>query len=113
MQETKDALKNCQVSAEKFDSLVCNSGSEMYYPWHGSEIDSDYESHIEYRWPGDNVKSTVLRLVKEVDGDDAIVECEGVKSSRCYSFAIKPGVKVSLLYGCENIYYIAFRCDIN
>ena len=55
LQETIEALKCCQVNIEDFDALVCKSGSEMYYPWRDMVADADYEAHVEYRWPGDNV----------------------------------------------------------
>lgn len=95
LQETKEMLgSNCQVKLEHFDALVCSSGSEMCYPWRDLVTDEDYESHIEYRWPGENVKSTVMRLANtenRAENDDMqLTQC----SSRCYSYTIKPGAKV-------------------
>ncbi|KAK7856065.1 putative sucrose-phosphate synthase 4 [Quercus suber] len=75
LQETIEALKCCQVNIEDFDALVCKSGSEMYYPWRDTVADADYEAHVEYRWPGDNVRSMVTRLARiEGEAEDDIME---------------------------------------
>ncbi|KAL2499384.1 putative sucrose-phosphate synthase 4 [Abeliophyllum distichum] len=92
--EIKEALKSCPVKLEDFDALVCNSGSEMYYPWRDLIIDEDYEAHIEYRWPGENVKSIVMRLAKIEDGvENDFMQLINQGSSRCYSYSIKLGAK--------------------
>ncbi|KAL6492757.1 sporulation-specific protein 4 [Orobanche gracilis] len=91
--ETKGLLSNCQVKIDQFDALVCSSGSEMYYPWKDLIVDENYESHIEYRWPGENVNSMVMRLAKienRSENDDVqLYEF----SPRYYSYSIKPGAK--------------------
>ena len=95
LQETIEALKCCQVNIEDFDALVCKSGSEMYYPWRDMVADADYEAHMEYRWPGDNVRSMVTRLARiEGEAEDDIMEYVSAGSSRCYSYSVKPGAKV-------------------
>ncbi|XP_028090807.1 probable sucrose-phosphate synthase 4 isoform X3 [Camellia sinensis] len=92
--ETKEILKRSHVRLEDFDALVCNSGSTLYYPWRDSVADMDYEAHIEYRWPGENVRSMIMRLGKAEDGEeDDILEYPDAFSSRCYSYIIKPGAK--------------------
>lgn len=84
-----------QVNLEELDALVCNSGCEIYYPWRDLTSDSDYEAHIEYRWPGENVRLVVPRLARVEGGaEDDIVEDAGVCSSRCYSYRVQPGAKV-------------------
>ncbi|KAL7118378.1 hypothetical protein ACP275_03G132800 [Erythranthe tilingii] len=93
--ETKEMLhrSNCQVKLEQFDALICSSGSEMFYPWKDLVADEDYESHIEYRWPGENVKSMLLRIAKienKAENDDMQLS---QSSSRCYSYIIKPGAQ--------------------
>ncbi|KAL6498384.1 sporulation-specific protein 4 [Orobanche hederae] len=91
--ETKGLLSNCQVKIDQFDALVCSSGSEMYYPWRDLVVDENYESHIEYRWPGENVNSMVMRLAKienRSENDDVqLYEF----SPRYYSYSIKPGAE--------------------
>ncbi|CAK9137947.1 unnamed protein product [Ilex paraguariensis] len=92
--EAKEALTS-QVKLEDFDALVCSSGSEMYYPWKDLVADANYEAHVEYRWPGGNVRSMVMRLARIADeAEDDIVEHISACSSRCYSYRIKPGAKV-------------------
>lgn len=95
--EIKEMLKgNCQVKLEHFDALVCSSGSEMFFPWRGLVADEDYESHIEYRWPGENVKSMLPRIAKienRENDDMQLSQC----GSRCYSYSIKPGAKVPFI----------------
>ncbi|KAL2467557.1 putative sucrose-phosphate synthase 4 [Forsythia ovata] len=92
--EIKEALKSCQVKLEDFDALVCKSGSEMYYPWRDLIVDEDYEAHIEYRWPGENIKSIVMRLAKIEDGaENDFMQLINQCSSRCYSYSIKLGAK--------------------
>lgn len=104
LQETIKSFKGCQVNIEDFDALVCKSGSEMYYPWRDLAADADYEIHIEYRWPGENVRSMVPRLATlEVGADDDIMEYAGSSSSRCYSYNVKPGAKVRNLLCCRKI----------
>lgn len=94
-QETREVLTNSQINLEDFDALVCSSGSELYCPWRDLVVDGDYQGHIEYRWPGENVRSMVMRLAKvEDEAQDDVVEYMSVCSSRCYSYSIKPGAKV-------------------
>lgn len=100
LEETKEMLgRNSQVKLEDFDALVCSSGSEMCYPWRDLVADEDYNSHIEYRWPGENVKSMITRLAK-IENDTT--ENDDMKLSQycsrcCYSYSIKQGAKVSTI----------------
>ncbi|XP_047977934.1 probable sucrose-phosphate synthase 4 [Salvia hispanica] len=89
LQETKEMLGS-EVKLEDFDALVCSSGSEMCYPWRDLVSDQDYESHIERRWPGENVKAIVTRLASVENDDVQLSRC----GSRCYSYSIKPKAKV-------------------
>lgn len=96
--ETVEALKRCQVNVQDLDALVCSSGSELYYPWIDLVADADYESHIEYRWGGENVRSTVARLARaEGTVEDDIRDYVGATSTRCYSYTVKHGAKVTLI----------------
>lgn len=95
LQETIEALNSFQVNIEEFDAVVCNSGSEMYYPWKDLMVDADYEAHVEYAWPGENIRSTITRLARIDDGEESdIVEYSSVCSSRCYSYSVKPGAMI-------------------
>lgn len=99
LEETLEALKRCQVNVEDFDALICRSGTEMYYPWVDLVSDADYASHIEYRWPGENVRSMVTRLAKaEGAPEGEIIEYAGQSSNRCYSYNLKHGAKVRKIF---------------
>ncbi|XP_050254310.1 sucrose-phosphate synthase 4 [Quercus robur] len=114
LQETIEALKCCQVNIEDFDALVCKSGSEMYYPWRDMVADVDYESHVEYRWPGDNVRSMVTRLARiEGEAEDDIMEYVSAGSSRCYSYSVKPGAKTRKIDDLhQRLRMRGFRCNL-
>lgn len=95
LSEVMEALKSHHIRLEDLDALVCSSGSEIYYPWKDMLVDEDYEAHIEYRWPGEHVKSMVMRLAKTENGtENDIEQCKSACNSRCYSYTIRPGVKV-------------------
>ncbi|KAH1253468.1 putative sucrose-phosphate synthase 4 [Glycine max] len=94
-QETIEALNNFQVNMEEFDVVVCNGGSEMYYPWKDLMAYTDYEAYAEYAWPGENIRSTIPRFAKVDDGEENdIVEYASACSSRCYSYSVKPGAMI-------------------
>ncbi|XAR55680.1 Sucrose-phosphate synthase [Bertholletia excelsa] len=111
--ETKEIFRHYHISLEDFDALICNSGSEMYYPWRDSTADADYEDHIEYRWPGENVRSMIVRLGRCEDGhEDDIVEYPDAVSSRCYSYSIKPGAKTRRIDELrQRLRMRGFRCN--
>lgn len=103
LQETMEALRYCPVNIEDFDAIICNSGSEMYCPWRDMVADLDYEAHVGYRWPGENVRSMAIRLAKVEDGaEDDVLEYVQASGSRSYSYIIKPGAKVRDLLCLEN-----------
>lgn len=104
LRETMEAIKSCPLNIEDFDAIICNSGSELYYPWRDMVADIDYEAHIEYKWPGENVRSMVIRLARTEDGaEDDISEYVDACSSRCSSYSIKPGAKVRVLWQCNKL----------
>ncbi|KAA8528054.1 hypothetical protein F0562_035077 [Nyssa sinensis] len=112
--EIKEALRCCQVNLEDFDAMVCSSGSEIYYPWRDLIADVDYEAHVEYRWPGENVRSTVTRLARVEDGaEDDVVEHASMCSSRCYSYSVKPGAKTRKIDDLrQRLRMRGFRCNL-
>ncbi|KAF5187729.1 Sucrose-phosphate synthase [Thalictrum thalictroides] len=92
--ETMEALRSCQLDPSDFDALICSSGSELYYPWRDLVADVDYSSHVEYRWPGDNVRSTIMRLARlDDEADDGVAEYVYACGSHCYAYMVKPGAK--------------------
>ncbi|XP_024031594.1 probable sucrose-phosphate synthase 4 isoform X1 [Morus notabilis] len=112
--ETVEALKRSQVNVEELDALACRSGSEMYYPWMDLVSDADYESHIEYRWPGETLRSAVARLARaEGAAEDDIHECAGATSNRCYSYDVKPGSKIRRIDDLrQRLRMRGFRCNL-
>ncbi|KAI4318256.1 hypothetical protein L6164_026045 [Bauhinia variegata] len=114
LKETIEALNSCQVNIEDFDALVCSSGSEMYYPWKDLTADADYAAHLEYRWPGENIRPVVMRLAKIEDEDeDGIVEYASACSSRCYSYTLKPGAMIRKVDDLrQRLRMRGFRCNL-
>ncbi|KAJ4713890.1 Sucrose-phosphate synthase family protein [Melia azedarach] len=112
--ETMEAIKSCPVNIEDFDALICNSGSEMYYPWRDMVADGDYEAHVEYRWPGENVRSMVPRLARAEDGaENDIIEYADICSTRCYSYTIKPGATTRKIDDIrQRLRMRGFRCNL-
>ncbi|WCJ34996.1 Sucrose-phosphate synthase family protein [Euphorbia peplus] len=114
LRETTEALKCCQVNIEDFDAIICNSGSAMHYPWRDMAADTDYETHVEYRWPGENIRSVVLRIAKEDNGaEDDVLECVQACSSRCYSYSIKSEAKTRKIDDLrQRLRMRGFRCNL-
>ncbi|KAJ0025109.1 hypothetical protein Pint_07216 [Pistacia integerrima] len=114
LRETMEAIKSCPVNIEDFDAIICNSGSELYYPWKDMVADLDYEAHVEYKWPGENVRSMVIRLARTEDGvEDDIAEYVDACSSRCYSYSIKPGAKTRRVDELrQRLRMRGFRCNL-
>ncbi|CAA6667899.1 unnamed protein product [Spirodela intermedia] len=97
--ETLELLRSGRILPTEFDAIICGSGSEedgKLCP------DSDYASHIEYRWDYDSVRRTLAKLMRakegEKDGEESqrkVSADEGVHedpkscSPYCVSFLIK------------------------
>ncbi|XXG86989.1 hypothetical protein AAC387_Pa11g1786 [Persea americana] len=112
--EAIEALRSCHVSIENFDAVVCGSGSEMYYPWRDLVADGDYGAHVEYRWPGENVKSIMPRLAKMDGGDeDDAAEEKQACNSLCNAYAVKAGAKVRRTDELrQRLRMRGFRCNL-
>lgn len=96
VQEVVEMTKKYLINLEEFDAIVCNSGSEIYYPWRDMEVDADYEAHVEYKWPGESIRSVILRLAcTEPETEDDITEYTSACSTRCYAISVKQGVEVT------------------
>lgn len=103
-QEVVEITQKKLINLEDFDAIVCNSGSEIYYPWRDMMVDADYETHVEYKWPGESIRSVILRLTcTEPATEDDITEYASACSTRCYAISVKQGVKVAL---SKNIFLI-------
>ncbi|KAK9095800.1 hypothetical protein Sjap_021297 [Stephania japonica] len=111
--ETLEALKLSQVELSNLDALICCSGGEIYYPWKDLVADMDYSAHVEYRWPGDNIRSVVKRLAAVDGGTEALVECTEACSFRCYAYSVKPGVKSRRIDELrQRLRMRGFRCNL-
>ncbi|XP_010455412.1 PREDICTED: probable sucrose-phosphate synthase 4 [Camelina sativa] len=94
LQEVVEITQKNLINLEDIDAIVCNSGSEIYYPWRDMMVDADYETHVEYKWPGESIRSMILRLAcTETATEDDIAEYASACSTRCYAISVKQGVK--------------------
>ncbi|XP_027149734.1 probable sucrose-phosphate synthase 4 [Coffea eugenioides] len=114
LSEMIEAFKSSQIRLEDFDALVCSSGSEIYYPWRDMLADEDYEAHIDYRWPGEHVKSIVMRLAKLENGTDNDIEpCKSACNPRCYSYTVRPGSETRKIDEIrQRLRMRGFRCNL-
>lgn len=99
------------LSPNMFDAFICNSGGELYYPSSTCEgksfgrpfmADSDYHSHIDYRWGGEDLRKSLVRWAaslnakkKETDGS-VITEFDS-GSDHCFAFRTKEPEMVTVL----------------
>ncbi|KAF8405662.1 hypothetical protein HHK36_007738 [Tetracentron sinense] len=112
--EAIEALKSSQVDPSEMDALICNSGSELYFPWRDLVADVDYGAHVEYRWPGENVRSAVRRFAR-MDGGaaDDVEEYVEACSSHCYCYSVKPGAKPRRIDDLhQRLRMRGFRCNL-
>eukprot|EP00262_Sarcandra_glabra_P017639 TRINITY_DN609_c0_g1_i1.p1 TRINITY_DN609_c0_g1~~TRINITY_DN609_c0_g1_i1.p1 ORF type:complete len:1023 (-),score=96.82 TRINITY_DN609_c0_g1_i1:436-3504(-) len=112
--ETVEALRSCHAAPEDFDALICGSGSEMYYPWRDFAVDVEYGTHVEYRWPGENLRSTVQRLSRVDSGaeDDVMVDEVACSPRRC-AYSVKAGVKPRTVDQLrQRLRMRGFRCNL-
>ncbi|EHA8587408.1 sucrose-phosphate synthase [Cocos nucifera] len=112
--EAVEALRCCHVDPTEFDALICSSGSQVCYPWRDLFADTDYNTHVEYRWPEEHVKSAVLRLamMDGAEGDDLTVD-EQASGSHCHAFSLKAGAKVCKIDAIrQRLRMRGFRCNL-
>ncbi|GER42608.1 sucrose-phosphate synthase [Striga asiatica] len=91
--EKAPELKSCY-----FVAFICNSGSEIYYPSASPDsesqyvVDSDYYSHIDYRWGGESLRNTLVRWATSINdktNDGAVISEVDSESSHCYEFRLR------------------------
>ncbi|KAJ4952577.1 hypothetical protein NE237_029409 [Protea cynaroides] len=126
--EIQSLLLSGGLSATDFDAFICNSGSEIYYPSSSSEggpsefpfvVDSDYHSHIEYRWGGEGLRKTLVRWAasivdkKEANVEQIVTEDEQRSASYCYAFKVKSSELVPPFKELRKLMRIqALRCHV-
>ncbi|KAK4729785.1 hypothetical protein R3W88_022773 [Solanum pinnatisectum] len=100
--EVQSFLELSKFKPHDFDAYICNSGGEVYYPCLSSEekcsgpsftVDSDYQTHIDYRWGGEDLRKTIIRWADSLNdkvknkAEIAIKEIDSA-SAHCFSFRI-------------------------
>ncbi|KAK8286565.1 hypothetical protein V6Z12_D08G304500 [Gossypium hirsutum] len=97
--EVHSILISGSISPLDFDAFICNSGGDVYYPSLSSEdglglpftVDSDYQSHIEYRWGGEGLRKTLVRWAASINDKNGqtVEENESRSTTHCYAFRVK------------------------
>lgn len=118
------------IAATDFDAFICNSGSDLYYPFSNSEeylnssdlpfeLDSDYHSQIEYRWGGEGLRRTLVRWASSIIGmnganeESAVIEDEERSSTYCHAFKVKNAELVPPVKELRKMMRIqALRCHV-
>ncbi|XP_011093228.1 probable sucrose-phosphate synthase 1 [Sesamum indicum] len=125
MSEINCLLEKAGLKSSYFDAFICNSGSEIYYPspspgQNSSEsqymVDSDYQSHIHYRWGGESLRNTLVRWAASVNDnvkdkrEPVITELDS-GSSHCYEFRVQDAALVPPFKELRKLMRIqALRC---
>ncbi|KAJ4958203.1 hypothetical protein NE237_025314 [Protea cynaroides] len=125
--EMQTLLLSGGLSATDFDAFICNSGSEIYYPFSSSEagpsefpfvVDLDYYSHIEYRWDGEWLRKTLVRWAasivdKKGENVQIVTEDEQRSTSYCCAFNVKNPALVPPVKEIRKLMRIqALRCHV-
>ncbi|GAB4832794.1 putative protein serine/threonine kinase [Ancistrocladus abbreviatus] len=126
MSEVESFIISKGLSFHDFDAYICNSGSDLYYSSLNSEespfvADSDYHSHIGYRWGGEGLRKTLLRWAasivdKKGEKEEEIItedDQDQLSTDFCYSFRIQNPAKVPPVREVRKSMRIqALRCHI-
>ncbi|KAK6941704.1 Sucrose phosphatase-like domain [Dillenia turbinata] len=126
--EAQSLLVKGGLSLTDFDAFVCNSGSDLYYPSLNSEdnpsgppfvVDTDYHSHIEYRWGGEGLRKTFVRwaaslTVKEGEKKEKVfTEDEENSTDFCYTLkALVPAMVPPVRDLRKEMRNQALRCHV-
>lgn len=122
LSETLQLLQLGKIPATDFDTLICGSGSEVYYPGTVNCVDAegklrpdqDYLMHISHRWSHDGAKQTIAKLMATQDGSGDTVELDPASSNaHCFTFLIKDPKKVKTVDEMrERLRMRGLRCHI-
>lgn len=125
--EMHSLLVSGGLSHSDFDAFICNSGTELYYPSSTSEdgtpglpflLDSDYHSHIEYRWGGEDLRKTLLRWAASTTDEKGeegpiVSEDKSGSTTHCYVFKVeKPELIPSIKELRKSMRIQALRCHV-
>ncbi|GAB2300289.1 putative protein serine/threonine kinase [Dionaea muscipula] len=114
------------LSLHDFDAYICNSGSDLYYSSLNLDFetdpftaDSDYQSHIGYRWGGEGLKKMLLRWAASIadrDGEreeHVVTEDNQFSTDFCYALRIHNPEKVPPVMEVRKKMRIqALRCNV-
>ncbi|KAK9950529.1 hypothetical protein M0R45_006015 [Rubus argutus] len=104
--ETRSFLLLMSFSEDKFDAIICNSGSELYYRSVKSGnllvLDPEYYSRIKYRWSKESLKEFLSSHECSTDVD--ITESEEHSTPYCITYSVNmsgqvPGMSVLRKWG--------------
>ncbi|KAL8136963.1 hypothetical protein V2J09_002964 [Rumex salicifolius] len=124
MAEIQPYMISNGLSLHDFDAYICNSGSDIYYSSFDTSsfmADSDYHSHIEYRWGGEGLRKTLLRWAASVKDnkideeaeDQLITVDEEISTDYCFAFGVQNPEKVPPVKEIRKLMRIqALRCNI-
>ncbi|KAI9107029.1 hypothetical protein K1719_022557 [Acacia pycnantha] len=124
--EINSLIASGNLEPSDFDALICNSGGEVYYPSATSEksstglpfvVDSDYQSHTDYRWGGEDLRKTLVRWVASINdktkGGPVISEDEAGSTAHCYAFTVKDPTMLPQVRELRKLLRIqALRCNV-
>ncbi|MBA0681220.1 hypothetical protein Goari_012873, partial [Gossypium aridum] len=121
--EVHSILISGSISPLDFDAFICNSGGDVYYPSLSSEdglglpfiVDSDYQSHIEYRWGGEGLRKTLVRWATSVNDKNGqtVEENESRSTTHCYAFRVKDAEQVPTVKELRKFMRVqALRCHV-
>ncbi|MBA0555248.1 hypothetical protein Golob_014297 [Gossypium lobatum] len=121
--EVHSILITGSISPLDFDAFICNSGGDVYYPSLSSEdglglpfiVDSDYQSHIEYRWGGEGLRKTLVRWATSVNDKNGqtVEENESRSTTHCYAFRVKDAEQVPTVKELRKFMRVqALRCHV-
>lgn len=115
MSEVNSLLDKGGLTSSNFDAIICNSGSEIYYPSLNPDakspesaylVDSDYYPHIDYRWGGgDSLRNTLVRWAtsineKSKDNNTPVITEIDSGSDHCHAFEVNDPTTVCYILRC-------------
>ncbi|TYI71575.1 hypothetical protein E1A91_D08G305600v1 [Gossypium mustelinum] len=121
--EVHSILISGSISPLDFDAFICNSGGDVYYPSLSSEdglglpftVDSDYQSHIEYRWGGEGLRKTLVRWATSINDKNGqtVEENESRSTTHCYAFRVKDAELIPPVKELRKLMRVqALRCHV-
>ncbi|XP_076902220.1 putative sucrose-phosphate synthase 1 [Bidens hawaiensis] len=102
MAEIHSFMVSNGLNRSDFDTFICNSSADLYYTSSHSVdnplvFDLYYHSHIEYRWGGEGLRTTLVRWASSVidkkaqnkNEEHVVTEDAAVSTNYCYAFNVR------------------------